>query len=866
MIPSTTFASRPLIKTGWRYLLHNPWQSILMILGITLGVAVVVAIDLANASAEHAFDLSTEAVTGRATHQIVGGPDRVDESLYANLLREGVIDIAAPIVTEYVSSPQLDNNLMRLLGLDPLADQPFRNYFAGNPGQENRSTSLQELTSFLTQPNTILISSEIAAQYDLDPGSNLTLEIGGQIHPVTIVGLLTPADSLSRSALDNLIIADISTTQELTGRIGKLDRIDLILPENIGSQSSTNEAAIRASLPISASLQSVEARTGTVEQMTKAFRTNLSALSLLALLVGLFLIYNTMTFSVVSRRPMFGTLRCLGVTRREVFIMVISEAFLIGLLGSILGLILGVLMGQAAIRTVTQTINDLFFVLSVRGIQIPVESLIKGALLGIFATILTSAPPAWEAASVQPRAALSRSGLESKAQRVVLFAAIAGIGLLIAGILTLLYPTRDLVVSFAGTFAVVIGFAMLAPITTIVLMRVIQPPLNRVLGVLGRMAPRDVVHSLSRTSIAIAALMVAVSVTIGVSIMVSSFRHTVILWLEQTLQGDIYISAPSLTATQPSTPIDPAILTTLQGWPGVVEVLTLRSVDVDSPDGPVHIAASSNPRVANERSFLHLNVPAEEVAKEMNDGAVIISEPLANRMNLQSHSTSLSLNTDLGLREFPIAGIYYDYSSTQGTVLMSLDIYRQHWEDQAFNAIAINLEPNVDSDQVVIGLKEEMSDKQSLVIRSNQVLRFEVLEVFDRTFAITGALQLLATIVAFIGVLSAFLSLELERQRDFGILRSIGMTMRQLWGLILLETSLMGSIAGLLAAPTGYVLAYILVYIINRRSFGWTLQMQVLPEPFLQALLVAVLAALLAGIYPAIRISNLTEAEAMRYE
>ncbi|MCK4897635.1 MAG: FtsX-like permease family protein [Anaerolineales bacterium] len=866
MIPSTTFASRPLIKTGWRYLLHNPWQSILMILGITLGVAVVVAIDLANASAEHAFDLSTEAVTGRATHQIVGGPDRVDESLYANLLREGVIDIAAPIVTEYVSSPQLDNNLMRLLGLDPLADQPFRNYFAGNPGQENRSTSLQELTSFLTQPNTILISSEIAAQYDLDPGSNLTLEIGGQIHPVTIVGLLTPADSLSRRALDNLIIADISTAQELTGRIGKLDRIDLILPENIGSQSSINEAAIRASLPISASLQSVEARTGTVEQMTKAFRTNLSALSLLALLVGLFLIYNTMTFSVVSRRPMFGTLRCLGVTRREVFIMVISEAFLIGLLGSILGLILGVLMGQAAIRTVTQTINDLFFVLSVRGIQIPVESLIKGALLGIFATILTSAPPAWEAASVQPRAALSRSGLESKAQRVVLFAAIAGIGLLIAGILTLLYPTRDLVVSFAGTFAVVIGFAMLAPITTIVLMRVIQPPLNRVLGVLGRMAPRDVVHSLSRTSIAIAALMVAVSVTIGVSIMVSSFRHTVILWLEQTLQGDIYISAPSLTATQPSTPIDPAILTTLQGWPGVVEVLTLRSVDVDSPDGPVHIAASSNPRVANERSFLHLNVPAEEVAKEMKEGAVIISEPLANRMNLQSHSTSLSLNTDLGLREFPIAGIYYDYSSTQGTVLMSLDIYRQHWEDQAINAIAINLEPNVDSDQVVIGLKEEMSDKQSLVIRSNQVLRFEVLEVFDRTFAITGALQLLATIVAFIGVLSAFLSLELERQRDFGILRSIGMTMRQLWGLILLETSLMGSIAGLLAAPTGYVLAYILVYIINRRSFGWTLQMQVLPEPFLQALLVAVLAALLAGIYPAIRISNLTEAEAMRYE
>jgi putative ABC transport system permease protein len=198
---------------------------------------------------------------------------------------------------------------------------------------------------------------------------------------------------------------------------------------------------------------------------------------------------------------------------------------------------------------------------------------------------------------------------------------------------------------------------------------------------------------------------------------------------------------------------------------------------------------------------------------------------------------------------------------------MSLDSYRHFWNDQAITAIALHLAPGMDVDQTVRDLQAALlPGGQQLLIRPNQALRRDVLTVFDRTFAITGALQLLATIVAFIGVLSALLSLELDRQRELGILRSIGLTVRQLWGLILIETGLLGTVAGLLALPTGYALSLILVYIINRRSFGWTLQMQVQPEPFLQALLVAVIAALLAGLYPALRIGRMLAAEAIRFE
>lgn len=863
---------RVIWKIGWRTLLRHPWQSVLMVLGITLGVAVVVAIDLANASAGRAFDLSAATVTGRATHSISGGPTGLDETLYTRLATSGVladragVTAAAPVISEYVSSPQLGDQPLQLLGVDPFAEAPFRSYLGAQPpgrGPARPSPVTVDLVAFLARPGAVLVSVDLANRFGLQPGSRIQLDVGGRRQPAFIAGLLEPADRLSSRALDSLLLVDIATAQELTGRTGVVDRIDLILPV----APAEVETQIRALLPPGARLQPVEARTGAIAQMTAAFQVNLTALSLLALVVGLFLIYNTMTFSVVQRRALFGTLRCLGATRSEVFTLVLSEALLVGLLGAAAGTLLGILMGQGAVRLVTQTINDLFFVVTVRGVQIPPASLVKGAALGILATALTAAPPAWEAASIPPRAALSRSGLEGKARRAVWMAAWAGLALLATGTAFLLVPVNSLVVSFAGTFFVIVGFAMLAPLTTRFLMRLITPGLGQVWGTLGRMAPRDVINALSRTSIAIAALMVAVSVTIGVSLMVGSFRHTVVAWLGQTLQGDIYVSSPGLAGVQPASPIDPQALARLENHPGVDHLFLLRSVEVDSTSEPVHLAASSNPLVSQERSFLALDAPVSALPARLAAGAVIVSEAFANRRALPRHGATLTLITGEGPRQFPVAGIYYDYASTQGTVSMALDVYRRYWDDPSVTAAALYLAPGRNADRVAGELQAALAGSgQRLLVRPNAVLRAEVLEIFDRTFAITGALQLLATVVAFIGVLSALLSLELERGRELGILRAIGLTVRQLWGLVLLETGLMGAVAGLLALPTGYALALILVYVINRRSFGWTLQMQVLPEPFLQALFVALAAALLAGLYPALRMGRTLAAEAIRYE
>ncbi|HSA99887.1 MAG TPA: FtsX-like permease family protein [Anaerolineales bacterium] len=849
-----------------RTLLRHPIQFAIMTLGIALGVAVMVGIDIANASSARAFDLSASAVTGRATHAIVSGTRGVDESVYVHLRadprwREQLE--SAPLVITYAVSPQLGQVPFTLLGIDPFAEAPFRSYLGGAD-----QTHLETVASLLTVPGSVLLSAPTAQRYGLQPclpaalndSCRLTLSINGETRQAYLIGLLVPSDDLARRALDTLILTDISTAQSLSGMRGRLTQIDLILPKGFDS------TALSAALPAGTLLVASETRNSQVAEMTAAFQVNLTALSLLALVVGIFLIYNATTFSVIQRRALFGTLRSLGFTREQVFAMVLGEAALVGALGAGLGLGLGILLGQGAVKMVTQTINDLYFVVSVRGVQIPASSLLKGGLTGLFASMFAAAPPAWEAASVPPRLALSRAGLESKAQTAV--SRVAGLGILTAllGAGILIIPTRDLVISFTGTSAVTLGLAMLTPWVTVSLMRLLGEPLGKLFGLLGRLAPRNVIRSQSRTAVAVAALMIAVSVTIGVQVMIASFRTTVTIWLEQTLQGDIYISAQGLRATRADIPLDPQVIARAQAQPLVRSSTAMRVVTVESEHGPIELVAVSPERPMDVHLFLAAQGSPAQAWQMLRDGAILLSEPLANRLGISTPGGSLALLTPDGWRPFPVAGIYADYASTRGTVRMSLDVYRRLWHDDRLNGLALFLAPQANADAVTADLRAQLTDFPNVHVNPNSALRRGALIVFERTFAITTAMQLVTTLVAFIGVLSSLLALQLEKAREMGILRALGLSLPEMRRLTLLETGLLGASAGLLALPTGYILAWILIFVINQRSFGWTLQMQTDPAPFIQAFLLAVSAALLAALYPAWRLSRMQAAEALRGE
>jgi putative ABC transport system permease protein len=348
--------------------------------------------------------------------------------------------------------------------------------------------------------------------------------------------------------------------------------------------------------------------------------------------------------------------------------------------------------------------------------------------------------------------------------------------------------------------------------------------------------------------------------------MIASFRTTVTLWLEQSLQGDVYISEQGLSSTRLDTPLDPQAIAIAQAYPQAQSTAAVRVVSVESERGTVDLVAVRAERPMDERLFLAAEKNPQYAWQRMQQGGILLSEPLANRLGISAPGGTLSLLTPKGWQSFSIAGIYADYASTRGTVRMSLDVYRGLWHDDRLNGIVLFLKPGADVDKATTDLRRQLSGISNVQVNPSGALRKDALVVFDRTFAITAAVQLITTTVAFIGVLSSLLALQLEKARDLGILRALGMTIAEMRRLTFWETGLLGASAGLLALPTGYILAWILIFIINRRSFGWTLQMHVQPAPFVQAFLLAVGAALLAAIYPAWRLSRMQTAEALRGE
>ncbi len=848
----------PLFRTAWRRFRRRPMQYLLLIAGVAVGVAMMVSVDLANGSASRAFSLSTDAVAGRTTQRIVGGPAGLDEAVYSRLRTELGFAPAAPVVEGYVLSPMTGDQPMRLVGIDPFAEPPFRNYLG--PDQQSAAAGLE---AFLSEPNTLLISGDLAGRYGLALGDFVTLDYGGQLISMRLVGLLEPADKAGRSALEGLLFTDIATAQEVFSMVGRLSHIDLLVEDEADLEN------LAPYLPAGARIEAAAARSNTLQQMASAFRLNLTALSLLALVVGMFLIYNTVTFSVVQRRKLFGILRCLGVTGGQLFSLILVEAAVLGLIGALLGLGAGVLLGRGMVGLVSQTINDFYFVVNVRSVAVPTGTLVKGLIVGVGAAVGAALVPAWEARRTVPQSSLYRSNLEDKARQAARWLLILFLVLGAGGILLLWLPGVSLIITFAGLFIVLIACAFLTPGITAASMNWLTPLGGSLLGPIGRLAPRDINRSLSRTSVAIAALMIAVAVIVGVSIMVGSFRQTVAQWLENTLQADIYISPPTLTASRIAGTLDDEIEATAHLAPGIRQIVSAWRQEIQAPElgRPVEVIAVSGDISNGNRRYAWIDGTENNLWQRLEEGeGIFVSEPLSLRENLGLPPGPITLMTESGPRAFPVLAIFYDYSSDQGSILIHQSLFTRWWGPAPATSLGLFVSPGENAEEIARELQVQFQGRRDVVVQSNLSVRGNALDIFDRTFAITAALQLLAVVVAFIGVLSALMSLQLERGRELGILRATGMTVRQLWQLTLLETGLMGATAGLLAMPVGWLLAWILIYVINRRSFGWTLQMDLEPVYFLQALAVAVVAALLAGIYPALRSGNMVITTAIREE
>ncbi|HEY3186760.1 MAG TPA: ABC transporter permease, partial [Solirubrobacteraceae bacterium] len=717
------------------------------------------------------------------------GPSGVPEELYVHLRNTG-IRVVAPVVERDVSTLDAGGRTFHLFGIDPFAEAPFRSLVTSEP-----AGTTAPLATLLTRPATAVLADTTAAQLGLHPGDTFWIRVGAHRHRLELAGVLTASDTLGARSIESLLVTDIATAQELTDAVGRLSHIDLLVPR--GPAGGALLDRVRAALPAAAEIVPASSSARALEELSRGFSVNLRALSLLALFVGIFLIYNTMSFSVVQRRPLIGALRALGVTRGETWTMIMTEALALGALATAVGVPAGILLGGGLLRLVTRTINDLYVVVAVSELSIRPETLLTGAALGVGGTLVAALAPALEATRSTPRAALGRSTLETRTRALVPWSAWSGVALLAAGARVLALPGRSLAVSYAGLFTILLGAALLTPGATVAVVWAAQPLAGAAFGVLGRMATRGVVAALSRTAVVMAALMIAVAASVGVGIMIESFRQSVVRWLESALQADVYVAAPSLVSSRTDATLDPELVARVRAAPGVAAVGTQRTVRVHTPSGTIRlIVLAVAPR--GYRAFTLKEGSAATLTSTFADGGgVLVSEPFAyhRRLRVGDH---VRLRTDAGEHDFPIAGIVYDYGSSEGVVMMGRATFDRFWNDRGLSALAVYAADPRAVDALVDTLRRVAGPEHDVLIRSNRALREASLEVFDRTFAVTTVLRVLAMVVAFVGVLSALMAQELERAREIGVLRALGLTPGQVWKLATAQTGFMGLVAGLL--------------------------------------------------------------------
>ncbi len=820
------------IGREWR---SHPLQALLTLAGVAIGVAVVVAVDLSSVSAEREFARANRALQGVATHRASAAAGGIDERLFTRLKVDGGVRDAAPVVRGDVIA---GDEALELMGVDPVSDYRLRGFTLDGGDVESR-------------PFPVFASEALLARLGLTVGEELRLAYGRRTQEFHVAGTL---DAAGGSPLpEHVLLTDIAAAQVFLQMAGRLSYIDLRL------ENDERVEAVTALLAPAVHLVDTDTRNRAQFAMTKAFRTNLDALALLALVIGLFLIYNTVSFQVVRRRPLFGLLRALGLTGNGLFAWLVVEAAVVAAIGVAAGVALGVFLSGFLYGMVSGTIDALYFDLAGGAISLEPFTLFKAAGLGLSAAILAAAVPALEARRAPPRGLFTRSGQESGAWygRRWLSAAIAAL-VAAGGVLAL--GGDSLAAAFGALFLLILGAAAFAPALVVGLSLGLERPVARLGHPAGVMAVRNVRAHLSRTGIATAALLVAVAATLGVALMIGSFRISVADWLAAYLRADIYISTPSADAPA----FSDAFIQDLRDLDGVRSIALGRRLTVEDPrHGPVTLFVLDT----TAEGFAGFQVREGDTRnlyrRFRDDGAVLVSEPFANRFGLDAGDT-FELATERGRAVFDVAAIYTDYSTERGVLTVSPKTFAQHFEPRGYRAASLYLSDGVAVADVLADFERTLNTDDTLYARSNRDLREASLTIFDRTFRITGILRLLAVVVAVTGIVSALMALMLERAREYAILRAVGHTPRQLGIQVLGESGLTGLAAGLLALPIGLALCVMLIRVINLRSFGWSMQTVIDPVLVAQSMGLAIVAALAAGLYPAWRLSRIDVADALR--
>ncbi len=859
-------------RVTWPSVTAHKGRSLLTLAGIAIGVGVFLAVRLANVSITEAFATSLDLFAGSAELTVSRPGFGLDETLLPIIEADPAVARAEPQVVGTLVTADASREILLLYGIDVLRSRPSTASIEA-AGAEGRG----EDGGFLGEDDALLVTRRFAQGRGLRVGDRIEVLADARHVSLRIRGLLVPAETEGQHGGSSggflertVVVMDIAAAQPLLGRVGRLDAVALTLRD--GADVDAVRARLTAGLPAGVAVDRPIERSGQVDQMLDAFRLNLTILSLIALLVGVLLVYNTLTFSVVQRRREIGVLRAIGVSRRGIEAAFLAEGVAYGAAGGLLGVLLGLLLAKGTLGAMARTVSALYLHAPVERLRIGAGDLLLGLAIGVLVSAAAALAPARVAAGVPPREPLSLGAAEAdtgrpgrrRARRL----AVAGLAiLLLAGLLAGLPAWRGQPLGgYGAAFVVLVAALLVAPVLVLAVGRVVRPVAGRFAGPAARLAADHFVQGLRRNAATVAALAVSLAMLVSVWIMVSAFRATVEAWIAQTVRADLLATPAARLGGSREASLPVGVVERIRALPQVAEVDAFRGADVRYEGRPI-VLGSGDLALQLRRGRLPFmaGTPADALAEVKARRGALVSEAFARRFDRWPGST-VTLDLPAGRRSYPVVGVFYDYTTDRGLVVLDAETYVADTGRSDVQSVAVYLRPGADLEAARASLESLFGPDAAVAVVSNRELRARVLDIFDQTFSITFALELIAVVVSAITVVNTLVASTLERQAELGILRAVGLGRADIGRLVRAEAGFIAFAASLLGAAVGVVLSLILVFVINRQAFGWTIQYHLPLEALGTAAALAVGTALVAATWPARRAAAVPIAQAVRYE
>lgn len=830
----------------WRQIVR-PWTAhpllpILNICGIAMGVAVFLSIQMANRGALASFQNAVGLVAGRANLEIRGD---LPEAIFPLVAKTQGVASATPLVEGIATLPDTPGEYLRILGVDPFTGSALRVFELVDP-----AGAPLDLEMWLRERNVVAlpVDRKMPAEFRvLAAGRSLTLRHGFDLK----------TDDAAVASDPRIAAMDIGWAQQLLDLGGRLTSIQIRVDDPLAMDAVIS--ALRKIAPPDAIIGSPARRGAETELMLAAFQLNLTALSLVSMVVGVYLIYNSLSAAVVRRRHEIGILRANGASKLEVMALFLGEGLCCGFLGTILGLVLSGPLAAVLAAPVGQTVSSLYALVTIERPVLTFGQVVLAFAAGLGASLLAALRPAAEAAGCDPAIVLRQGSRgDSFLHESRHWGRWGALCLILSACLSWwALEGGGKFLGFASVAFLIAGFSLLVPMVVNFFVRLVAGP-----GWMIRLAAQHLGRSLHRNAVTIASLAVAVAMTVSVSVMIHSFRASVTTWLGKTLVADIFIAPAANEIAGLQSFLPQSAVEWVQRDPRVKELATFREMPVPWGDKTANLAIIEG-SARGELDFV--DGPPDARAMFHQVGMVAVSESFANRHGTKP-GDMLEFSSPKGAAPFRVVGIIKDFTRDSGLVMIDRLNFHHYWSDERLHSVSISLIEPANAEAFGEDFRAAFGREGEFSIYTNSDLRGRVMEIFDQTFTVTSVLRAIAVVVAIAGVLLSLTTLVVEREREIGILRSQGASRAQVRGLVLSEAAMIGLLAAFVGILCGASMAMVLTWVINKAFFGWTIELRYPLGVLLSTPLWIIPAAVFAAWLPARRASLIPPARAIRFE